>query len=584
MPTLHWIGKDKVINHHMDVPFKVLEHSYGFDNGTQSEQETNSGNKIIHGDNLEALKALLPEYEGRIKCIYIDPPYNTGNEGWVYNDNVNDPKMKKWLGQVVGKESEDLSRHDKWLCMMYPRLKLLQKLLAEKGSLVISIGYQEVFNLMPILKELFASKQIACVTVQTSGGKPSGSFNYQHEFLIFIVPNDFEANPMKFTGGKERTPFEGLTLATFDKTQRPNQTYPIFVNTETGLLDSIGESLQERIKNGKYQGEPSEFDYDFNEAPEGAVAVWPITSKGKQCVWRLAPNRLKSDWEKGYIKISPNRQKASLNKYSIQYLPEGVIKKVEKRELKISGKEPNSPTLTFGENKTVGSDIPTMWLEKEFYSVKGTTLINDIFEKKIFNYPKPLPLITEILRALTSQNDIILDSFAGSGSTAHAVLDLNQEDEGSRQFILVEMEDYAESITAERVKRVIKGYGTTEGTGGSFDFYELGQPLFLEDGNLNELVGVEKIRQYVYYTETKTPLTSSNHNDNKHFLGKHNDTSYYFYYEQDEVTTLDHDFLATMKTKAEQYVIYADNCLLTKDFMTKYHIIFKKIPRDITRF
>jgi len=596
MPTLHWIGKDKVINHHMDVPFKVLEHSYGFDNGTQTEQETNSGNKIIHGDNLEALKALLPEYEGKVKCIYIDPPYNTGNENWVYNDNVNEPKLKKWLGQVVGKEAEDLTRHDKWLCMIYPRLKLLQKLLAEDGALVISIGYQEVFNLMPVIKELFASKQIACVTVQTSGGKPSGSFNYQHEYLIFIVPNDFEANPMNFTGGKDRTPWEGLTLATFDKTQRPNQTYPIFVNLEDSNLAGIGESLQERIKNGTYLGELNDYGYDFNEAPEGTAAIWPITSKGKECVWRLSPNRFLSDWEKGYIKISPNRQKDSLNKYSIQYLPEGVIKKIEKGVLKVNGKDTNSPTLTFGENKTVGSDIPTIWLEKEFYSVKGTTLLNDIFSKKIFNYPKPLPLINEILRALTSQDDIILDSFAGSASTAHATLDLNLEDGGNRKFILVEMEDYAESVTAERVRMVINGYSDQEGTGGNFDFYELGQPMFLEDGNLNELVGIEKIRQYVYYTETKSVMnyelevmsekTSPNSSliTYNSYLGTHNDTAYYFNYEQDEITTLDHAFLATMKTKAEQYVIYADNCLLTKDFMTKHHIIFKKIPRDITRF
>jgi adenine-specific DNA-methyltransferase len=144
MPTLHWIGKDKVINHHMDVPFKVLEHSYGFDNGTQTEQETNSGNKIIHGDNLEALKSLLPEYEGRIDGIYIDPPYNTGNEGWVYNDNVNDPKINKWLGQVVGKEAEDLTRHDKWLCMMYPRIKLLHKLLSDDGVIFISVDFTEL--------------------------------------------------------------------------------------------------------------------------------------------------------------------------------------------------------------------------------------------------------------------------------------------------------------------------------------------------------------------------------------------------------------------------------------------------------
>ena len=585
MPTLNWIGKEKVVSHHLDVPYRVLEHKYSFDAETgKSEDELNCGNKIIHGDNLEALKSLLPEYEGKIKCIYIDPPYNTGNESWVYNDNVNHPKIKKWLGEVVGKDGEDLTRHDKWLCMMYPRLKLLQKLLSKDGTFVISIGYQEVFNLMLILKELFANKQITCVTVQTSGGKPSGSFNYQHEFLIFIVPNDFEASPMKFTGGNDRTPFEGLTLATFDKTQRPNQTYPIFVNVESGQLHSVGESLQERFKNGKYQGELSEFEYDFNEAPEGTVAIWPITSKGKQCVWRLSPSRLKNDWLKGYIKISLNRQKASLNRYSIQYLPEGVIKKIEKGELKVESKDFDSPTLKFGENKTVGSDIPTLWLEKEFYSVKGTTLLNDIFKKKIFNYPKPLSLITETLRALTSKNDIILDSFAGSGSTAHSVLDLNKEDDGNRKFILIEMEDYAESITSERVKMVINGFSAQEGTGGSFDFYELGLPLFDENQNLNEKVGVEKIREYIWFSETRSPITPKEGSKNPYELGVKDATVYYFIYEKDRLTTLDFDALELIKTKGEQYVVYADNCLLPKDFMARKNIIFKKIPRDITRF
>ena len=140
MPTLEWIGKDKVISHHKDVPFRVLDEKYTYN-------AEHSDNMIIRGDNLEALKALLPQYEGKIKCIYIDPPYNTGNEGWVYNDNVNDPKIRKWLGEVVGKEGEDLSRHDKWLCMMYPRLRLLQKLLTNDGCLIISISYHELQNL-----------------------------------------------------------------------------------------------------------------------------------------------------------------------------------------------------------------------------------------------------------------------------------------------------------------------------------------------------------------------------------------------------------------------------------------------------
>ena len=158
MPTLHWIGKDKVINHHQDVPYKVLEKQYTYKNGEES-QETFSENKIIHGDNLEALKSLLPEYEGKIKCIYIDPPYNTGEENWIYNDNSNDKKIKKWLGQVVGKENEDLSRHDKWLCMMYPRLKLLNKLLSNEGTIFISIDDNEYANLKLICDEIFGSNK-----------------------------------------------------------------------------------------------------------------------------------------------------------------------------------------------------------------------------------------------------------------------------------------------------------------------------------------------------------------------------------------------------------------------------------------
>lgn len=155
MPTLEWIGKDKVVNHHQEVPYRVLERQYSYDETGQHAEDNGSENMIIHGDNLEALKALLPRYEGKVKCIYIDPPYNTGNEGWVYNDNVNDPKIKKWLGEVVGKEGEDLSRHDKWLCMMYPRLKLLQRLLAEDGVIFISIDDNELYNLKSICDEIF---------------------------------------------------------------------------------------------------------------------------------------------------------------------------------------------------------------------------------------------------------------------------------------------------------------------------------------------------------------------------------------------------------------------------------------------
>lgn len=186
MPTLHWIGKDKVINHHQDVPYKVLDKQYTYKNGEES-QETSSENKIIHGDNLEALKTLLPEYEGKIKCIYIDPPYNTGNENWVYNDNVNDPKIKKWLGQVVGKESEDLSRHDKWLCMMYPRLKLLHKLLADDGAIFISIDDNEQANLKLVCDEIFGGVNLVSSLVwkkKAGGGADARFFANDHEYIL----------------------------------------------------------------------------------------------------------------------------------------------------------------------------------------------------------------------------------------------------------------------------------------------------------------------------------------------------------------------------------------------------------------
>ena len=182
MPTLDWIGKDKVINHHMDVPYRVLDPQYEYGDA--------DGNMIIHGDNLSALKSLLPQYEGKIRCIYIDPPYNTGNEGWVYNDNVNDPRIRKWLGEVVGCEGEDLSRHDKWLCMMYPRLKLLHKLLAEDGVIFISIDDNELYNLKMICDEIFGSSCfVANIGWQRTYSKRNDSKGIMAEGIVEIKKN-----------------------------------------------------------------------------------------------------------------------------------------------------------------------------------------------------------------------------------------------------------------------------------------------------------------------------------------------------------------------------------------------------------
>ena len=204
-----------------------------------------------------------------------------------------------------------------------------------------------------------------------------------------------------------------------------------------------------------------------------------------------------------------------------------------------------------------------------------------------FDTPKPVRLIERILQIASDPDSIILDSFAGSGTTAHAVLNMNKADGGNRKFILVEMMDYADSITAERVKRVIDGYGedkkAVEGTGGNFSYYELGPVLLLPNGNLNEEVGPQKIREYVYYMETKEPLPAEQPTDEPYFMGLCRNTAYYFYYERERVTTLDHVFLATVQTKAEGYTIYADLCAISQETLRKYNITFKKIPRDIAR-
>ncbi len=526
MPTLHWIGKDKVINHHLEVPYKVLEHSYGFDNGIQSEDETITGNKIIHGDNLEALKSLLPEYEGRIKCIYIDPPYNTGNEGWVYNDNVNDPKFKKWLGKVVGKEADDLTRDDKWLCMMYPRLKLLHKLLADEGAIFISIDDNEQANLRLLCDEIFGGGNFVTNVIWEKNYSPRNDAKYfsaSHDFVVTYAKS-------KISWKRNLTP----------RTEKQNKFYKYNDNDGRGswrpdnvLVKSFSESGVFGItnpNNGKIYFPPKGSCYRFNEEKSKIM---------------LAENR--------FFFGKDGNGKPQLKRY-LSEVNDGVVPQ-------------------------------TIWKYDEVsHNQEGKKELNKIIEGNVFDSPKPFQLIERVLKIATNPHDVILDSFAGSGTTAHAVLNLNKQDGGNRKFILIEMEDYAETITSERIKRVIKGYGSKEGTSGSFDFYELGQPMFLDDGNLNEEIPVEKIRQYIFYTETKTVYAETRLEDNIHFLGSHNDTAYYFNYEPNAQTTLDHSFLATMKTKAGQYVVYADITLLTKEFLTKNHIIFKKIPRDITRF
>lgn len=515
MPTLNWIGKDKVVNHHLDVPFRTLEKQYTFaPNGGDDD-----GNMIIHGDNLDALKALLPMYEGRVKCIYIDPPYNTGNEKWVYNDNVNDPHIKAWLGKIVGAEGEDLSRHDKWLCMMYPRLKLLQKLLSEDGVIFVSIDDIEVTYLRLIMDEIFGKAnfiaQLIWKSRQNKDNRNVTNVSIDHEYVLCYGTKlrgcKRKEEQYKNPDNDPRGPWTSANMAGLaTEDARPNLHYDL-IDPNTGI------NYGKPIKGWRYDKTTMS-----RLIAEGQI-IWPDTPSGR-----------------------PRKK---------QYLAD------------LAG------SYT-GYSSIIGED---------FYTRTGSNEQLQIWGEIRFDFPKSSGLLQELIEQACDEDSIILDSFAGSGTTAHAVLNMNKQDGGHRKFILVEMGDYAENITAERVRRVINGYGednkAVEGTGGGFSFYELGDALLI-NGMLNPNAAEEKIRAYVYYTETRCALPAASENE-KYLLGVHENHAYYFYYEADRMTTLNRAFLQTIQTRAEGYLIYADSNTLSAEDMARFHITFKKIPRDI---
>ena len=583
MPTLEWIGKDKVVNHHLEVPFRVLERKYSFDENGQHNEDNGSENMIIQGDNLEALKALLPRYEGRVKCIYIDPPYNTGNEGWVYNDNVNDPKIKKWLGEVVGKEGEDLTRHDKWLCMMYPRLKLLQKLLADDGVIFISIDDNELYNLKAICDEIFgANCFVSNISWQRTYSMRNDSQGIPAEIEHILV---YSKKPMWIPGRLPRTEEMDSKYKNPDNDpQGPWQNTTAFApggTTHQGMVYAIQHPFTGKMMyptrdaHWRYQQEQmleimrGWCNYELKElddAHERAAVCGLPPDEVRQGVKAIV---LSEPLDISFQKAKKVYERGQWPRFYFTSGGKGGIRRKTYME-SVGGK----PSTNYWPFSKVGH---TDEAKKDLLSIFGG--------KVTFDTPKPTRLIERVLTIATSPDSLVLDSFAGSGTTAHAVLNMNKADGGHRKFILVEMMDYADSITAERVKRVLRGYGegknAVEGTGGNFSFYDLGEPL-LHGDVLNENVGVEKIREYVYFTDTKASLPES-HPDEPYFMGVHIGSAYYFYYEKQAVTTLNREFLHTVKTKADSYVIYADLCTLSETELEKYHITFKKIPRDITK-
>ena len=474
MPTLNWIGKEAVVKHHRDVPFRLLEPVPELSCGP-----ADSGNLIVQGDNLHALKALLPRYAGQVKCIYIDPPYNTGNEGWVYNDNVNSPEIRRWLGEVVGKEGETLDRHDRWLCMMYPRLVLLKQFLREDGAIFVSIDDNEIATLRLLMDEVFGARNFVATVLWQKIFSPKNSARHlseDHDYVVIYAKNADQWKPIPLP-----------------RTEGADARYK-----DTG--DAQGPWTSSDLTARNYY----------------SLGTYPVVSPSGRVISGPPQGR--------YWTIS----KESFEEYDRQ----GRIWWGEKGN--------NMPRLKRYLSDVKDGIVPqTMWFYKDVgHTQEAKKELLELVEfktsKDVFITPKPTRLIQRILHIATDKNSLILDSFAGSGTTGHAVLKQNAEDGGNRRFILVEMDpDIAAKVTAERVRRVAAGYtngkdAQVEGLGGGFQFCRLSAaPLFDPTGQIRADVTFAQLAEFVWFVETGSGFTGR---ADSPLLGEHEGRAIYLLY------------------------------------------------------
>jgi site-specific DNA-methyltransferase (adenine-specific)/adenine-specific DNA-methyltransferase len=544
MPVLDWIGKQAVVKHHRDVAYRLLEpvpelslraeRSRPQAGGVEAPvTDEYGGNLIVQGDNLLALKALLPRYAGKVKCIYIDPPYNTGNEGWAYNDNVNSPEIRKWLGEVVGKEGETLDRHDRWLCMMYPRLVLLKQFLREDGVILMSLDGNEHRYAELLFDEIFgATNRIETFIWKKSyggGAKSKQSVNLHEYVLCFarekqqigeieLPPDESVTRYYRFQDEKfaQRGPYRLQPLATNSMDARPNLRYAI-----------------------PYEGEE----------------IWPE----KQ--WQWSKERALAALAKGELVIRQYRGKWSVN-YK-QYLKDD------------SGEQRGSKLYSIVDS---------------IYTQQGTNELKAMFgDGKTFDFPKPSSLIKRFVQAFTDTDSLILDSFAGSGTTGQGVLQANAEDGGRRRFILVEMvPGIAREVTAERVRRVAHGYTNAKGEaiaglGGGFQFCKLyDEPLFTADGQIRADVTFAQLAEFVWFVETGSGFTGDAKSP---LIGVHEGRAIYLLYNgilKDRSVAggnvLTSAVLNVLPGFDGPKVIYAAACRLGSVRLRRENIVFKQTP------
>ena len=429
MPSLDFKGKQFVYTHHLTVPFRELVVDAKKSLPAKGNPSMDD-NLIIHGDNLHALKALLPRYAGKVKCIYIDPPYNTGNEGWCYNDNVRSPLMQEWIKHGNPVEREDMERHDKWLSMMWPRLNLLRELLREDGAIFISIDDNELNNLRAVMNEVFGEDnfvgQITTINNLKGRNDKKNLSTINDYVLIYQKSAEFETRGLPLTaermaeykfvdvkGGKYKLRDLRKRGRPDRREDRPNMWFSIFFHPDKKIV-----SLDRKSKED--------------------VEITPFRGDGTDGRWRWGRESVAENLDILYPRY--NKKKGRWDIDHRVYLSEAANEEIPGLDDLDEDEELSEETR---------SKAKTVWMGGEFSTDVGGREIKDIFgSEAAFDYPKPTGVIERCLQLCTDKEDIVLDSFAGSGTTAHAVLALNREDGGNRKFILLECEDYADRITA----------------------------------------------------------------------------------------------------------------------------------------
>ena len=526
MPVLQFKGKTAIECYHHTVAHHTLEFDAKLSVLEKGEKPGLDGNLIIEGDNLIALKALLPTHAGRIKCIYIDPPYNTGNEGWVYNDNLTQPQFKEWIGQTVGKEGEDATRHDKWCCMMYPRLLLLKELLRDDGAIFISIDDNEVASLRMLMDEIFGENNFIATVIWKKIYSPKSSakfFSENHDYVVLYARDREEWN-------RKLLP----------RTEEQNERYDNPDNDPRGAWKPSGLDARNPYSKGRYS----------IKCPGGRVILGPPAG----AYWRYSEEKLKELDLDGRIWWGHGRNNVPAIKRFLSEVKQGIVPQ------------------TIWEYDEVGH---TQDAKKEYMQILSA--------EEVFTTPKPVGLIKRIVQLSTEENDLILDSFAGSGTTAHAVLELNKEDGGNRKFILVQIPfdtkenekdnfNICQKITAERVRRIILGYTYTNpkgnkekiaGFSGSFTYSRVGKPLFGEYRDWDkQLPGYEDLAKYIFYTETSRDFDRKAMNEKSGRIGEHHGTSYFLLYTSNgqEDRRLDMEWLKGLDKveKNKNLVVYCE--------------------------